>query len=277
MPDSSPVDLLLFILVGAGAIVILATFFIAIVITNQRKVIAAQREKLAESKRVQEILQRIPQQIIRAQEEERSRIARELHDGINQMLASIMYRLHTLRVPRRSENHEAESGDAMNAIARDLEKTIEEVKRISHHLHPKVFDNLGFEAAVRALCDEFGKRTHMTIEYSFGDLLAALSSDTGLVVYRIIQEALRNIETHAHAQHVSIEAARIDSKLRIVIQDNGRGFDNEATASNTEHQRGLGLTTMKERAAAIGGSLEIQSAPTHGTRVVLQIPREPRV
>src|SRR5713101_771855 len=162
---------------------------------------------------------------------------------------------------------------SMSHLTGDLELAIDEIRRISHNLHPKILDDLGFSSAVRSLSQEFLQRTHVAMRCELEDIPPSLSREAELAIYRIIQEALQNVEKHSSATSVMIHATHHDSSWIIRIRDNGRGFtqDNK-TSATSPNPSGLGLTTMKERARLIGGSLEIQSSLNEGTVIVFEIP-----
>lgn len=269
MPE---IDLLWTVVIGTLIFVFFAVLFISIIIANQKRVITAQKERLAESRRLADVLRQVPNQIIGAQEEERARVAKELHDGINQMLASIKYRLHALNVQHVPKQETENSW--MEEVSHDLDKTMEEVRRISRGLLPKIFVDYGFPAAVRGLCDEYLERSNFSIQCELTDLPTHLSRGTELSIYRILQEALHNIEKHAGATSVAVQASHDDSGWRIKVSDNGKGFDAQQLFRSENGHRGIGLTTMKERAILIGGILEVHSSPGNGTEVILKIPSE---
>jgi two-component system NarL family sensor kinase len=261
--------------ITTGVVLVILGFFIASVIVNQRRYIRVQQEKLAESRRVEEILRDMPQHILQAQEDARSRIARDLHDGINQMLASIRYRLHSLTT-RASDTESTQSPSTVNResvehLLHDLEQTMDEVKRISHNLHPKLFDDLGFVPAVRELCDEFSDRTHVNVRCGLSNMPSDLPKEIGLALFRISQEALQNVEQHAHAKNVTIDACRDADSYLLTICDDGKGCNGNHSNAMKQH-RSIGLKTMKERAALIGGSLDIRSIPDHGTTISVRFP-----
>ncbi len=265
-----PVDILYYVFVVTGIFLLIIGVFIATILLNQRRFIGVQKEKLAESKKLEDALRLIPQKMVEAQEEERKRVSKELHDGINQMLAATKYRIHALRslTPPDAQG----IGRSADAISADLDKTIDEVKRISHALHPKVLDDLGFLSAVRNLLEECRLRSGLRIEENFDDLPAHLPHDIELGVFRIIQESLHNIEKHAAARSVSVEVRRIASSLCLSIKDDGAGFDPADADRSGNRRSGLGLTTMRERAILMSAVLEIQSVPGKGTTITLTIP-----
>jgi two-component system NarL family sensor kinase len=263
-------DILWIVFVVTSIIVLFAVFFVIIITNNHKRVISAQREKLAESQRLADILRRVPIQILNAQEQERGRVAKELHDGINQMLASIKYRLHALKLqqPLKIEKQ----NEWMEQVSGDLDTIMEEVRRISHALLPKIFTDYGFPAAVKSLCDGYGERTHSAIHYELAELPAHLSKSAELSIYRILQEVFHNIEKHAKATSISLVARREKAVCTMRIKDNGNGFDVRALANNGDNANGIGLRTMRERAVLIGGTLEVVSSPGYGTEIILNLP-----
>jgi two-component system NarL family sensor kinase len=265
-----PVEILWYVFVVTGVFLLLIGVFLATILLNQRRFIKVQKEKLEESRKLEGVLRLIPQKMVDAQEEERKRVSKELHDGINQMLASIKYRLHAFTASNLPAAPQL--GELAEQVSADLDRTIDEVKRISHALHPKVLDDLGFRAAVRSLIEEFRSRSAIAVDTDVELLPAGLPRETELSVFRILQEALHNIEKHASATHVRIAVVRIGSSLYLEIADNGTGFDVLAQGSSKEGANGLGLTTMKERAILISSVLDVRSTPGRGTILTLKIP-----
>ncbi|HUN65183.1 MAG TPA: histidine kinase [Bacteroidota bacterium] len=264
----APVDLLWAVCIGTGVILLIAGFFLMMIISNQKRVVSAQKEKLEKSRHLEEVLREIPAKIILGQEEERRRVAKELHDGINQMLASIKYRIHALKLDRVPEPGTMRA--RMDEISTDLTLTMEEIRRLSHRLRPKVLDDLGFDAALRSLGEEFQERTRIITHIEIGGEPGLQSPEAELGVYRIAQEALQNIEKHAGATMVTIRCAGDASAWSMTIQDDGKGFAQERSGAERDPRAGgIGLSTMAERANLMGGSLTINSSPNHGTVVGL--------
>ena len=221
-------------------------------ITDRKQIEVAQREAA--------------KKILAAQEQERHRVSRELHDGISQLLSSARHRLHD--VQRQAERH----GDARltkNVIAtRDLlERTLNEVRLISRNLRPSELDDLGLGPAIASLVEEFEARRGIRARYRAEGASPALPPQTELALYRIVQEALNNVGKHAEASLVSIELTRKNGVIRLRIRDDGRGFKPEARTGG-----GLGLLHMRERASMIGGTLSIVSAPRRGTEIFVEAP-----
>jgi two-component system sensor histidine kinase UhpB len=221
-------------------------------------------------KQAEEALRELPRLIREAQEAERRRVARELHDSVNQILSSVKFRLLTVE-EKLSDLDEATRRDALKAMAL-LEKAMQEVRRISRNLRPSELDDLGLAPAIRSLCTEFQERTAVAVNLAITRLPKNLSGDLELNVYRIIQEALSNIEKHARATQVQLHLTSGRSGVRIIIQDNGRGFDPSLARNKGAKKRCMGLVDIQERAAFAGGTFHLQTAPAQGTEIVVRIP-----
>lgn len=205
--------------------------------------------------------------LIHAQEEERSRIARELHDDINQRLALVANALEELQSsPGRDGSgvpYKKELGDLwqrMNEIASDIQQ-------LSHRLHPAKLHYLGLAAAVRDLCQECGRQNKLRIECVVQDLPQDLEESASLSLFRVVQESLRNVAKHGQAHHVRVELAGESNRVRLRISDDGVGFNTSRVQSH-----GLGLVSMQERVRLTGGEFLIWSRPSQGTRVEVTIP-----
>lgn len=211
-------------------------------------------------------LQHVTVRALTAQEEERKRIARELHDDTAQTLASLMIRLQLARETADAELRERQLEDVRN----ELSKAMEAVRRFAHALRPPALDEVGVVAAlrehVRTLCETAGVRARVDAD----PVDRMLSPNAELVLYRIVQEALSNVVRHAHARSVSVQLERRPGAVVATIADNGVGF--EVDQELYRHGGGLGLFGMQERAAYVGGSVSIESEPGHGTMVRVEIP-----
>lgn len=202
--------------------------------------------------------------LLTAQEEERRAIARELHDDIGQSVAFLNMTLDNLRQHLGSPDAvgELEGVSALAVrIARDLE-------RIAQGLHPSSLDYLGLAGSVRRLCGEFRTRQSTTVECRIGNVPQGLDRAIVVTLYRVSQEALRNIAKHAHATNVTVDLSASQTEVRLSIHDNGAGFDVAAA----RHARGLGLASMHERLKLVGGTLEVDSRPGEGTRIEATVP-----
>ena len=234
----------------------------------QRAVIISR--DITHRKESEQALRSLPKLIREAQESERRRVARELHDSVIQILSSVKFRLQVVE-EKLVDKDDGAWRDTLKAKAH-LEKAIQEVRRISRNLRPSELDDLGLAPAVRSLCSEFVERTGMNVNLSIQKLPASLPSDIELNLYRIIQEALGNIEKHSQAKRVSLSLARKASKLCAAIADDGCGFDPSATRSRKNNSGGMGLVDMKERAALLGGLCQLRSTPGSGTEIVVEMP-----
>jgi two-component system, NarL family, sensor histidine kinase UhpB len=214
-------------------------------------------------------LRALSSQIIKAQEEERLRISRELHDETAQALASLLVRQ---RVAERSPD--AESLQRTMADLRVLtSEALEGVRRMALELRPTMLDDLGLVAAVEAFARQFSHRTGIPVDVRMTRRPERLPPEVELVAFRVIQEALSNVARHSGAGRAEVRLGAGPSVLVINIEDDGTGFQLETALDS--RRRSLGLFGMHERAALVGGLLSLDTAPGRGTRVRLEIPTEP--
>ena len=206
-------------------------------------------------------------QIISAQEQERKRIARELHDETAQSLTSLLVRLRIAERARTPEEVRAGIAHAREITARALE----EVRNLALDLRPSVLDDLGLVPALNWCTDHF-ERNHDVATQFVTNLSAEdrLPPELEVVIYRVVQEALSNVAKHARAHDVEVELNRDDQSLSVYIADDGTGFDPTALAPSRDG--GLGLFGMRERLALVGGTLVIDTRLGHGTRLRARIP-----
>jgi len=225
---------------------------------------------ITQRKRAEAELHSLPQQIIKAQEAERSRIAQELHDGINQLVASVKMRL------RKVEGSLPDLKPAAREILRRcdilLVKVLEENRRIAHNLRPVELDNLGLAAACSSFCNEFQSRTNLKLECSLIPPTRRLPPMVELNLFRIVQEAINNIEKHAQAKLIKLQIRIQKGSVVLKIQDDGQGFDAKAHKPGGKMRHGLGLTNMRERALSLGGTCEMISIPGRGTTIDVRVP-----
>jgi two-component system, NarL family, sensor kinase len=229
---------------------------------------------MTEARHNEERLRTLTHRVVQAQEAERGRVAFELHDHITQLLCAVLVRCQTL-----ATQLSARDGPAMREAIKLREllgQTAGEVERISRHLRPSVLDELGLVAVVRDTSTEFAERTGVCVKLACAKLTARLPADTELTLYRILQEALRNVEQHARARHVTV-CLRLRTFVQLAIRDDGIGFDPEQHAARRKRKGGLGLLSMRERATYVGGEFKIKSVRGAGTEIEVRIPLPPKV
>jgi signal transduction histidine kinase len=210
--------------------------------------------------------------IIGAQEAERARIARDLHDELGQALTSILLGLRATQTAVAAGVADASTVSArLDRLRADTDDAVASLHRLAFELRPLVLDDLGFAAALRRLVAGIQERYDLQIEVAGGDGPGEerLPPDVETTAYRVTQEALTNILRHASAESASILMAVARGRVRVVIEDDGMGFD-----TSTPMDQGLGLRSMGERAALVGGTVRVTSAPGAGTAVILEIPIE---
>ena len=203
--------------------------------------------------------------LLQAQEVERQRVARELHDDLTQRLAALAIEVGSLE--QRVDRSGAIAA-ALNGIREQLVKLSEDVHALSRQLHPAILDDLGLIDALRSECLCFTQREGIAVTYRPGRIPEDLSKDVALCFYRIAQEALRNIAKHARAGRARVVLAGTDGDLILTVADSGVGFD----PSRARQRPGLGLASMKERARLIRAELSIRSHPGRGTTIVVKVP-----
>ncbi|MBW3608326.1 MAG: sensor histidine kinase [Actinobacteria bacterium] len=195
-----------------------------------------------------------------AQEEERRRLARELHDELGQVLTGVLLLLD--EADRAPAQRAAEALEEGREAARDA---ITEVRRIVADLRPEALDDLGLASALASLATNFERRSGIRVERRLAANLPRLSAEQDLVLYRVAQEALTNIARHAHARRAELRVEQVDGHVRVVVRDDGRGFHGAPP-----DDRGIG--GLRERAMLVRGTVEVESTPGQGTQVVLSIP-----
>jgi signal transduction histidine kinase len=201
--------------------------------------------------------------VVSAQEQERRRLARELHDETGQALTSILLGLRTVE----EAGGEAEMRAAVGEVRDLVRSTLQDVRRLAVELRPKALDDFGLVAALERLAESFTEQTGIAI--AFQSLLpsARLTPEIETALYRIVQESLTNIVKHAQAHSVSIVLGRKSDSVSVIVEDDGVGFDPDRT-----REGGLGLIGMRERVSLIGGRLTIESRPGAGTAFVAEVP-----
>ena len=227
---------------------------------------------MTETRRNEEMLRALTHRVVQVQEAERVRVAVELDDNITQLLCATHFRSQALAEKLAAGDRRLRR-DATK-LREMLGKTAEEVERISRNLRPSVLEKLGLVAALRDTSTEFARRTGVSVKLACAQLAARLPADTELTLYRILQEALRNVEKHSRARHVTVRL-RLRTFVQLAINDDGIGFDPERHAARRKGKGGLGLLSMRGRATYVGGALTIKSVRGAGTEIVVTIPLPP--
>jgi PAS domain S-box-containing protein len=225
---------------------------------------------MTEARRNEETLRALSHRLVQAQEAERGRVALELHDHITQLLCAIVLRSQAL--VNTLSTHDGPSKAEALKLSEMLGSTVEEVERISRHLRPSVLDQLGLAAVLRATGKEFADRTGVSVTLARVRLTVRLPADTELTLYRILQEALTNVERHASARHVAVRLRQKGAFVLLSIHDDGIGFDAKPRPAVRKGRSGLGLLSMRERASYVGGTVEISSTRRAGTGIEVRIP-----
>ena len=230
----------------------------------------AEIEKLYEElKQRDQLRARLLQKLIRAQEEERRRIARELHDETSQVIGALALGLDTA-VATLPEG--ASRDRLLEARALAL-RTLDGIHRLSFDLRPSVLDDLGLFHAIEWYAERDLKRRGIAVRCESDEQEERLAPEIETALFRAVQEAITNIVKHAHAETVLIQCATTPEAVTIEIEDDGRGFDPAAISETAANGRGLGLAGIRERMEILGGNAMIDSAPGRGTRLVLTVPR----
>lgn len=204
--------------------------------------------------------------LLRGAEEERRRIARELHDDTAQSLSALLLRLQMARRTADPEKHE----EMLKEMHGEILRASESVRRILRGLRPPALEEVGVVAAIRAHLRSALADTGLEVELDAAPVEDVLSGDAKLALYRIVQEAISNVLRHAEADRVSIHIATADGKVVATVADDGRGFDVAKAAGG----RGLGILGMQERALLLGGRVSVKSERDDGTRVRIELPTE---
>jgi signal transduction histidine kinase len=196
--------------------------------------------------------------IVGAQELERQRLARELHDETGQALTSILLGLKQL------EGADPASVTALRELVVD---TLRDVRRLAVELRPKVLDDFGLVPALERLTEGFAEQTGIAVDLEAASVKERLPEEVETAIYRIVQESLTNVVKHAHAHRVTVLLARADAKIKVVIEDDGTGFAPERARSD-----GIGLIGMRERIQLLDGTLTVESSERSGTTVAVEVP-----
>jgi signal transduction histidine kinase len=223
---------------------------------------------ITERKLAEEALSMVSSRLIEAQEAERARMGRELHDNIGQRLALLALTLGQLK-----SLHGGDSSDVrhcMEALEKQTKELRADVQALSHELHSARLQHLGMVAAMKGFCAELAEQQNVDIDFDHAGVPRNLPPAISLCLYRVLQEALHNGVRHSKARRFDVDLRGTSRAVQLAVRDQGRGFDLEAAARG----RGLGLTSMKERLKLVGGELSIESQVKQGTTVFARVPLE---
>ncbi|MBN1886649.1 MAG: GAF domain-containing protein [Thermoflexales bacterium] len=216
-------------------------------------------------------LRRLTHQVVAAQEVERGRISRELHDEAGQALTALKISLGLVQaeLPPKATPVRHRLAEAISLT----DTTMEHIRLLAQNLHPPSLDAAGLSFSLEALCRNFDQRTGLVVDYS-GTSLPALPESVTISFYRFLQEALTNVAKHAAASHVEVALSYAADTVSLLVEDNGRGFDTlvRSLSQVPGQLRGIGLLGMQERLELLGGRLEVESEPGQGTRLVAHVP-----
>jgi signal transduction histidine kinase len=225
----------------------------------------------AELSRKHQEIQRLSSELLTAQEDERMRISRELHDELGQALTLIKLkiglvdmRLTEAQLPLKIYCHDA---------SKQVDEAIENMRRLSRDLSPVTIDTLGITIALRRLVEDFDRASNIQIAANIESIDQLLSTQHGILLYRVLQEALNNIVKHSEANTAGISIRRKGDRIQFELKDNGKGLGTQnRSLTKKPGKKGLGMTIMSERVRTLGGSLEILSAKNGGTKLCFEIP-----
>lgn len=221
---------------------------------------------ITESRRAEDALRDLSGRLINAQEEERSRVARELHDDLSQRMAVLSIGLEQIgqQMPQEPNNLQVRIQD----LRTKAQEVSTEIHRLSYQLHPSKLDHLGLASAVKSFCEEIAAHHELSITFQQKGFPAPLSKDITLCVFRIAQESLHNVARHSGARGAVVVLERIDQEVRLSVSDMGCGFDTNSSKMTS----GLGFIGMRERLRLVGGQLLVSSRPSHGTQIEVSVP-----
>ncbi|MBU1169852.1 MAG: response regulator [Proteobacteria bacterium] len=227
-------------------------------------------EDITHRKRSEEHIHTLTQELIKAQESERQRIARDLHDHVAQNLGALKITCNTL-IMNQLDNPELMKKSIIN-FSEVLSESISSVRDIAYNLRPPNLDQMGLIRTIAQYCDDFSDRSNMMVDfYSAGMEHVNLDFDMEINLYRLIQEALNNIRKHSEARNVMIRIVASSPDIIVRIEDDGKGFEVEKRMFDAFQEKRMGLKSMEERVSLLGGSMSIKSRLNEGTKIVIKV------
>jgi PAS domain S-box-containing protein len=223
-------------------------------------------EDITAQKLTEQALENVSRRLIESQEQERTRIARELHDDIGQRLALLANELQQLQ--QSFPDLLLEAQNRISEIQKDTFQLAADIRSLSHTLHSSKLEHLGIAAAVKGFCHEFGAQQKAEIDFKSHDVPSPLSRDISICLFRVVQEALHNSAKHSRVRHFSVELWGTSDEIHLAVSDSGVGFDRKSALNG----QGLGLISMEERLKFLRGTLSIESQPNRGTTVHARVP-----
>ncbi|MBI4757381.1 MAG: cache domain-containing protein [Betaproteobacteria bacterium] len=223
---------------------------------------------LHESRLADRHLRGLVHNFIQLQVDERRRFSRELHDGINQLMVAAKFQIDLALTQAGKGNDQYR--DSLGKALGTLDTAIKEVRHISHALRPILLDEMGLEPALKNLLERFRERSGVAVQWVYELDPEPVPDDTGIMIYRVIQEGLTNIERHAGARRVSLALRQAGKAIQLALHDDGRGFEPDGFTTG----RGIGLKNMRERTELLGGQFRLESSPGGGTHIYATLPMD---
>lgn len=237
---------------------------IGLVVVGQAALIVFLLVQRRRRRQAEEAVRDLNRRLVDAQEEERRRLGRELHDDVTQRLASLSIDVARLDL----DLGESAVAPQVRAIQEGLSRASEDAHALAYRMHPSLLEDLGLPAALRAECEEFSQRSSIPARLAAQDVPTEIPKAVALCLYRVAQEALRNAERHARATSVEISLRGLDGRVRLAVRDDGVGM----TPDRARGRASLGFVSMRERVAMHGGTFELESAVGRGTTVTVSVP-----
>jgi PAS domain S-box-containing protein len=222
-------------------------------------------ENITQRKKAEQVLADVPRKLLEAHEEERTWLARELHDDVNQRLAMALVELDLWKeqLPDSAESH-----DRIGQLQLGLSDLARDIEALSHRLHSSKLEYLGIVAAARSFCNELSDQQNVEIDFSHTGVPQSIPKEVSLCLFRILQESLRNAVKHSGVRHFTVELCGAAAEIQLTVSDLGTGFDPQDVIT----RRGLGLTSMRERLQLVKGQISIESRLGAGTRIHARVP-----